>query len=407
MQRSYYLMRELARCHDVEVVAFRQHAHQPDQARLEEARTALSEFAVIRYVSDLPESRMSGGRPALALRSLLPGPPYTIRWGTCPDYARAVKRAIDEFQPDLIHFDTISLAPYLDLTGSIPAALNHHNIESHMLLLRAAQEKNLLKKLYFWQEGSRLKNYEREVAQRFRLHLVCSDLDGARLEENVGPTSTLTVPNGVDIEYFQPSGSIDAQHADSMVFVGDLTWYPNVSAIRFFLQDVWPLIVRERPGATFRIGGRNPPADVVDISSRDPRVRALGFVDDIRPLVAESMIYVCPIFDGGGTKLKMLDAMAMGKAIVAHPVAAEGLDLIDGQEVLLAEKPDGMARACIRLFDDHTLRANLQIGARRKAESDFSFEMIGRQLAAAYSHIGSPSGRPPTNLPDTKPAQHD
>ena len=387
MQRSYYLMRELARHHEVQVVAFRQHAHQPDEAQLDEAKAALCKFATLRHVSELPEDTMAGGRLALALRALLPGTPYTIRWGMCKSYARAVKAAIDEFRPDIIHFDTISLASYIDLAGPIPAVLNHHNIESHMLLRRAEQEKNPLKRFYFWQEGRRLAAYERRVSQRFRLHLVCADLDGQRLVETVGPVHFKEVPNGVDLEYFQPMETAASQDPDTMIFVGGLSWYPNASAMRFFVRDVWPKLAAQRPGAELRIVGRNPPRDLVAAAARDERIKVLGFVDDIRPVAAESMVYVCPIFEGGGTKLKMIDAMAMGKAIVAHPVAAEGLGLKHGHNVLLSEEPGHMGELCLKLFDDPGLRGALGKAARQRAEHAFGFDAIGAALAHDYSNL--------------------
>lgn len=387
MQRSYYLMREVARYHEVQVVAFRQHAHQPDAKLLDEAKEALSSFANLSHVSDLPEARMRGGRPALALRSLLPGPPYTIRWGTCRDYARAVRTAIEQFRPEIVHFDTVSLAPYLDLIGNTRAALNHHNIESHMLLRRAELEANPLKKLYLWQEGQRLKAYERKVANRFQLHLVCSPLDAQRLISNTGMVAVKEVPNGVDLEYFRPVGDVQSQDPNTLIFVGRMSWYPNTSAIRFFLKQIWPQLVAMRPDAEIKIIGRDPPADLVDAGMRDRRIKVMGFVDDIRPLVSASSVYVCPIFDGGGTKLKMIDAMAMGKAIVAHPVAAEGLKLEHGRNVLLAKDPGDFAQHCIRLFDNPELRSDLGESASRLAERAFGFDAIGKTLAGFYADL--------------------
>lgn len=385
MQRSYYLMREAARYHDVRLIAFRQRAHQRDEDELRAAVDALSKFVTLAHVLDLPEDRQPGGRKLLALRSLLPGPPYTIRWGTCGSYRDAVRAAVDDFKPDVVHFDTVSLAPYLECIGDTPAVLNHHNIESHMLVRRAEKEANPLKRFYFWQEGQRLAAYERMTAHRFSLHLVCADLDGQRFEANVGAVRIAVVPNGVDVNYFQPAPTSTPQRPDSLVFVGDLSWYPNIGAIRFFLNEVWPLIIRDRPSASLRVAGRNPPMDFLDHARKDSRIEILGFVDDIRPLVAESMVYVCPIFDGGGTKLKMVDAMAMGKPIVGHPVAAEGLGLTSGIDVLLTEDPHEMANLCVRLFDDSALRERLADAARSRAEQIFSFELIGRKLAALYS----------------------
>ena len=384
LQRSYHLMRELSRYHEVHLVAFRQHAHQPDAAHVEEAKEALSEFVTIRHVSNLPEDRTAGGRRILALRSLLPGLPYTIRWGLCGEYGEAVETAIQDVRPEIIHFDTVSLAPYLEKSGNIPATLTHHNVESHMLLRRAQQERSLPKKLYFYQEGRRLARYERKVAHHFRLHLVCADLDGERLVRTVGPVRFETVPNGVDLDYFKPMGKVHAQQADTMVFVGGLSWYPNASAMRLFTEKIWPEVVVRRPEAEMRIIGADAPSDLIASSRSDQRIKVMGFVDDIRPIVADSMVYVCPIFDGGGTKLKMIDAMAMGKAIVAHPVAAEGLGLEHGRNVLLSDDPAMMAELCIRLFDDPGQRKALGAAARRRAESAFGFKAIGRSLAITY-----------------------
>ena len=387
MQRSYYLMREVARHHELRVVAFRQHAHQPDDASLDEARAAISEFATLSHVSSLPEKRVPWGQTLLALRSLVPGPPYTIRWGMSAEYGRAVQLAIEDFKPDVIHFDTVSLAPYLDLAGAIPTVLDHHNIESHMLLRRAEQESNLLKRLYFGQEGRRLAAYERRVSGRFRTHLVCADLDAKRLLETVGDMSVRLVPNGVDLEYFQPAPPDTPQEPDSMIFVGGLSWYPNASAMSFFVRQVWPIIAAKRPSATLRIIGRNPPSDLLEDGAGDPRIQVMGFVNDIRPVVLESMVYVCPIFDGGGTKLKMLDAMAMGKAIVAHPISCEGLDVVCGEQVLQAVEPEGFVNQILRVMDNPSLRETLQRNARDHVERRFSFRSIGRGLSQLYVEL--------------------
>lgn len=389
MQRSYYLMREVARHHEVQVVAFRQHAHQPDEARFKAALAAISEFAKVSHVSDLPEDRYPGGRPGLALRSLLPGPPYTIRWGTCPAYRDAVRAAVAEFRPDVVHFDTISLAPYLEAIGDTPAALNHHNIESQMLLRRAEMERNPLKRFYFWQEGKRLARYESRVARKFQAHLVCADLDAERLRDTVGDVPVTVVPNGVDLEYFHPAPPGTELQPGSMLFVGGLGWYPNLSAIRFFLEDIWPLLSKQRPDIEFRIIGRNPPPDILAAAERDSRIQVLGFVDDIHPVFHSSMVYVCPIFDGGGTKLKMLDAMAMGKAIVAHPVACEGLNVKHGEHVLEATDADSFVAEIIRVLGDSSLRTRLEKNAREHVSQQFSFTSIGADLSQLYETLSA------------------
>lgn len=388
-QRSYNLMRELSRWHDVDLISFYQSAQQPNDEALLAAENALSEFAQVLAVHPLPQDRLRGGQARLAARSLFPGWPFTIRWGSCADYRASVREALHANRYDVLHFDTVSLAQYLPLTDSIPCTLNHHNIESAMLLRRAELERNGLRKLYFWQEGSRLTRYEEKIARRFRKQLVCSALDADLLTEIVGNVDTHVVPNGVDLEYFTPSARAADHRPESMIFVGGLSWYPNVSAMRFFLREVWPLLGEIYPEAALDVVGRAPPRDFLQLAERDRRVRVHGFVDEMRPMLDTAAVYVCPIFDGGGTKLKMIDALAMRKAIVAHPTACEGLDLTDGVNVLLAERPEDFVQQVGRLFANPTLRDMLGDNARRHVESHFSFRAIGKDLADLYGSLAA------------------
>lgn len=384
MQRSYYLMREIGRQHEMHVIAFRQHAHQSSSRELGEAINAISEFSQVRAVLDLPQDQLVCGRINLALRALLPGMPYTIRWGQSGGYKAAVQLAVRDFRPEIVHFDTISLAPYIDLLEGIPAVLNHHNIESDMLLRRAKTEPSLVKRLYFWQEGRRLAAYEKKIVSKFKKHLVCSSLDGERFMQNVGSANIHVIPNGVDLEYFQPAPhGIEVEPA-SLIFVGGLSWYPNASAIRFFLREVWPIISARVPVLKFRVIGRHPPKDILNLTANDTRIEFLGFIDDIRTIVQQSTIYVCPIFDGGGTKLKMLDAMALGKAIVAHPIACEGLNIRNEQHVLQASNAEEFSSQIYRLLNDDGLRKTLGARARAHVEQYFSYESIGAELCQVY-----------------------
>lgn len=385
LQRSYYLMREAARYHDVYVIAFRQRAHQPQDSDVDDAINAILEFAHVCGVYDLPEYSLVGGRYGLSVRSILTRRPFTILWGESKEYAKCVAKVMMDVHPEVVHFDTISLAPYLKQTNGVTAILNHHNVESNMLRRRASVEKNFLKSLYFWQEAIRLAAYERRVAKRFARHLACADLDADRLRGVIGSCPIDIVPNGVDLEYFYKRPEDLEVAEDTLIFVGGLSWYPNSSAIEFFLREVWPRLLVKHPNLEFTIVGRGCPATIRKYADSDRRVKLLGFVDDIRPLVHASCIYVCPIFDGGGTKLKMLDAMAMGAAIVAHPVACEGLGLTDGKEVFIASSVMEFVDGVEQLLSDRARRKQLGDAARSHVETHFGFCSIGEKLAKIYA----------------------
>jgi glycosyltransferase involved in cell wall biosynthesis len=380
MQRSYNLMRELSHHHQVSVVALRQRAHQSSQAALSEAISAISEFADVRHVSELPQDTYPGRQAGLALRALLPGLPFTIRWALSEQYRLAVREAVESIRPDVVHFDTISLASYLDEIGTIPAILNHHNIESQMLLRRAGNQKNPMKRFYFWQEGRRLQRYEQAHCPRFARHLTCSGLDADRLRTEVPGVMTTVIPNGVDLAYFAPPAQEHPRKADSLIFVGGLGWYPNLDAMNYFVSQVWPRVRARCPTATLSIIGKKP-AHLPEVIRQAPGLSLLGFVDDIRPVVHAHQVYVCPIRDGGGTKLKMLDAMAMGIPIVAHPVACEGLTLEHGHHVLMAQDPEEYAEHILRLFIRPEERQLLADRAHSHVTRHFSFRQIGLRLA--------------------------
>lgn len=385
LQRSFYLLREISRYHEVHLIALRQRAHQQGSAEVEEALQNLGQYCHIHGTFDLPEDVIPQGRLLLAMRSLLPGPCYTIRWAKSRALRSAIRTAVADIKPDIVHFDTIALAQYVDVAGASLRVLNHHNIESEMMGRRAAQERNVLKRCYFRQEASRLRSYERIRSSEFAYQLVCSDLDARRLREIVPDAACHVIANGVDADHFRPAPQNIGSLPESLIFVGGLGWYPNAAAMRFFLRDVWPKLLERFPAATLRIVGRSPPPDLREAAERTSGVEVMGFVDEMRPLVHESAVYVCPIRDGGGTKLKMLDAMALGQAIVAHPIACEGLDVTPGREVLVADTPQQFVESIGLLFQDPSLRDALGRRAREHVVRNFDVRTIGKRYALLLS----------------------
>lgn len=388
LQRSYNLMHNLAHGHDVKLLCFNQRALLPTRADVQQAVAALSEFVDVLDVIDIPSNSRTFGRELLAATSYVTGRAYTIEWLRSREYRAAVAKAVSDHSPDLLHFDTISLAQYRDLAGNRPCVLNHHNIESMMMERRAELEPKPLQRHYYTTEARRLRRYESRHAADFDLHLTCSALDAERLHQIAGNVSVEVVPNGVDLEYFRPA--LDAvEEPHSMIFAGGLTWYPNLSAVEFLTQRVWPLVRAEFPDAVLTIIGKSPPNWLRELAKSDARVRVTGFVDDVRPYMDRASVYVCPIFDGGGTKLKVLDALAMGKPLVANPIAVEGIDAVPEKHWLAADTPEEFLKAIRRLFGDAALRHSLSENARRLIADTYSFAEIGRRLAQKYELLGA------------------
>jgi glycosyltransferase involved in cell wall biosynthesis len=385
--RTFNLLKSTALNQDVDLVAFIQQQwismfFSDAEKGIEECREQLLRYC--KTVTFLPIESLDRpyGKTRSAIESLLPGYCYSVRWLQGKNAARVIEAIHQREKHDIAHFDTIGLAPYRSLMPEVPATLGHHNIESHMLIRRAKNERNLAKKAYFLQEGIRLQRYEVHVANQFSAHITCSDLDSERLQKIAPGCHTVTIPNGVDTEYFRTKDI--AEQGLSVIFVGSFNWYPNADAADFLLRDVWPLVQERIPGVRLDIVGSGPSKALRKLAETFTNVRVHGFVDDIRPLMDAASVFVCPIRDGGGTKLKLLDAFSMQKCVVAHPIACEGIEAVPGVDVLQASTAEDFVNSLDMALRDPTLRRKIGASARRLVAEKYAFDSIGKALQDVF-----------------------
>jgi glycosyltransferase involved in cell wall biosynthesis len=393
--RSYHLLRAAGMHNDVDLLAFIQEPwlkifYASREEALEDCTRHLRDIcASVRF---LPIDNLTRpfGKVRTAIEGVLSRQSYTVRWLQ----SRAARQAFADCARgaayDLAHFDTISLAPFRPLFARTPATLGHHNVESHMLRRRSQSETDWLKRWYFLQESSSVGGYETRVAGNFAAHIACSELDCERLRALSAQIHAVAIPNGVDVEYFRPAGRAAQQH--TLVFVGSLNWYPNVDAVSFLLREVWPLLKSRVPSVRLDVVGSAPPESILRLAASRADVKVHGFVDDVRPFMDAATLYVCPIRDGGGTKLKLLDAFAMAKCVVAHPIACEGIDVAAGRNVMLADSAAQFADCIQTLLENQILRERIGKAARELVVAHYSFAQIGRRLCEVFEAAAA-SGR--------------
>ncbi len=390
--RSYNLVHELSKHHSVDLLSFIQRDFMESffpsyTDGVKESMDVLTSFCEkVQFVPIPCESRYKGNY-LLALKSLFTWDPYSINWLKSELFLKFLKDFIKSETYDLVHFDTISLCPYKGIVKGIPTVLDHHNIESHMMLRRSAKETNLLLKGYYQQEGIRLAKYEKKYCNTFDLNITCSELDSQRLLQVDHEVCVQEIPNGVDIEYFTPRN--EAVEANSLIFVGSMNWYPNIEAMLYFVADIWPLLTAKVPDCVLHIVGASPSESIKKLSEKDNSIFVHGFVDDVRPYMEKAAVYICPIRDGGGTKLKLLDAFSMKKAVVAHPVACEGINAQPGHDVFFAEAPDEFVEKICMLFANPKLGQVTGANAREMVSSFYSYESIGEKLSEMYEQLCS------------------
>lgn len=369
--------------HDVHLIAVKHKSGTHPDEEIREARTELLRHCKSVQILDISASTTA---PKLALRglaSLLTWSPLTVTIYRLAELRAQVRALVQREKIEAAHFDAISLADYLEDVGEVPTVMTHHGAESFMIRRRIDNEKNLGRKLFFWLEWHMLRRYEARMCPRFSVNVVMSQLDQDILEK-IAPGARFTVvSNGVDIDYFAPAEG--SRRPRSIVFAGRLDQYSNRHGMLRFMNEAWPLIRRAHPDAVIDVIGSNPPREIEALAKSDPNVRVHGFVPDVRPFFATATVAICPIWDGGGTRIKVLDGLAQGMPLVATSIGAEGIDVVPERDLLIADTPEQFAAQISRVFTESGLAGKLETNGRELVETVYSWDSIALRLAALYS----------------------
>jgi glycosyltransferase involved in cell wall biosynthesis len=228
----------------------------------------------------------------------------------------------------------------------------------------------------------RLKQYEKRTIPLFDACVVCSEWDKGKVIRSGLSRNPWVIPNNVDTNFFQPNLETGANGQD-ILFLGNMSFHPNVDAVQYFAREILPLILKEVPSSRFVIVGKKPVADVLNLANGRTIIVA-GEVPDPRPYYAQSALVVTPIRYGGGTRVKILEAMAMGKSVVSTSIGAEGIPAADGQEIVLADLAGDLADQCIRLLNSPELRGSIGQRSREFVVKNFGRDMIETQIQYMY-----------------------
>jgi sugar transferase (PEP-CTERM/EpsH1 system associated) len=305
---------------------------------------------------------------------------------------------LEREQPDVLEVEGIELAQYLLQVAASRTDTEHpllvfddHNAE-YVLQQRAFETdvrhpRRWVGAAYSAIQWQRLRSYERRTCQAADRVAAVSETDADALRRLVPGLEPAVVPNGVDMDaYMAPIPSLaggEGPGQQDLVFVGKMDFRPNVDAVLWFAQQVLPLIRQEAPGVRLWVVGKDPHPRLRPLAD-DPAVELTGWVDDVRPYIGGAAVYVVPLRIGGGTRLKVLEAMAMGKAIVSTSLGCEGFDLVSDQELLIADMPAEFANTVLALLGDPERRERLGHTAHRFAQSKYDWRIIVPLLEQVY-----------------------
>lgn len=381
--RTYNLLKQVAKKHEILLLSFVQTAEELEG--IEQMREFCSHVDVVPL-------HFGGGKLRIGLDMV------REIFGTAPLHAvkyrsrvmrDKVRALLGTETIDLVHLDMLQLGEYLDLCAGKPIVLIEHNVESVLLRRRAENTTNPLAKLYLYYQYLKLRAYEARICRRVNHVVAVSELDAKLLRDMAGTSEVTSISNGVDTSYFAPDSR--PRQPDRLVFVGGMTWFPNYDAIRYFCNEVLPRVADEVPTVSLTVVGKNPQDDSVRDIARNSRVRLTGLVEDVRPLISEAAAYVVPLRIGGGTRLKILDALSMGTPLISTSVGCEGLDVVSGEVLLIADTADAFARAIVRVLREPELGRRLGAAGRQLVVDKYDWSTIAPALERVYRRcVGLP-----------------
>ncbi len=364
--RSYNILKQLTRRHEVTLFTF--YSEHPDDQHLQ-GNNVFSHLVAVPL--PLP-ARRSLGEYARAARTMATGRPVTVHKFLHPEVRRRYTELLASSAFDLIVCDFIVPAPLMRWKTPPPTILFTHNVEAQIWERHAKIASNPVMKTACWLEARALARTERRYVKLADHVLTVSENDRAFFLKYVAPEHITVIPTGVDTEYFQPSP--DPEQPDTTVFTGSMDWMPNEDAVAYFVGKILPLVRHEISAASFWAVGRRPTRGTQALAS--DHVVVTGAVEDIRPYLAKAALSVVPQRSGSGTRIKIFEAMAMGKAVVSTTMGAEGLPVRHGENIILADDPADFARHVVQLLRDPQRRAQLGRAARQLVEENYGWPSV-------------------------------
>jgi glycosyltransferase involved in cell wall biosynthesis len=376
--RTYHVLRLLAQAFDITALCFERASTSGSGTAWDvaAARRALGRLAAVDVFA-IPQKHSRLRYAWDHCRSLASRRVYTTYLYESEAFSRRLAELQTSGRFDLVHIDSLDLAQYLPACGALPVVCVHHDVESELLRRRAAVEHGRLRRAYLGYQSALMKDVERHWCERVALNVVMSEADRGRLRAIAPGARATVVPNGVDLDEFQPAET----PASGVAYVGGTNPFPNLDALNFFCDEILPHL--GPASARARWIGRA--TDEQQRSYRERHgVELTGYVSDARPLMRDAACHIVPLRVGGGTRLKILNSWAMAKPVVSTSVGCEGLDAVDGENILIRDDPKAFASAVAAVLEDETLQRRLGTNGRTTAERTYSWNAIGRQMIETY-----------------------
>jgi glycosyltransferase involved in cell wall biosynthesis len=291
---------------------------------------------------------------------------------------------------DVIVCDFLTAAGVIPWHLECPTVLFTHNVEATIWKRHYEVARNPLWKAMCWREYRATARAERRYLNLADHILAVSNTDRDMFARLIKPTKITVIPTGVDVDFFRPA--VEAEKSNTMVFTGSMDYLPNEDGIAYFVREIFPQIRNRIPDATLVVVGRRPSPRLLALAKTTEGVQVTGTVEDIRPYVGRGSIYIVPLRVGSGTRLKIFEAMAMGKAVVSTSIGAEGLPVQPGRDIVIADRPDEFASAVVELLRDPVRRTELGRAAHDLVTKQYSWDSVGQYFESVLESLSKTRG---------------
>jgi glycosyltransferase involved in cell wall biosynthesis len=318
------------------------------------------------------------------IRYALEGKPLELKFLYSDELAEKIVRLVAARDFDIVQIEHARMALYLEALPKnrrSKTALMFHNFTYQQYGRVSQIEHRLDRKIRAKIDSLSMLYWEPRYAEKFDLCATVSEADRNLLLAANPRLNVEVIPNGVDVQNYQPLPGPGL--APSMLFIGNMGYPPSVDAVLYFCREIFPIILQQMPAAELWIVGRDPRAEVLQLNGKN--IHVTGRVDMVVPYYQQSSICVVPLRAGGGTRLKILEAMAIGRPVVSTTIGCEGLDVIDGEHLLIADTPSQFAEKALRLLNDRQLYQYLSVNGRKLVEARYDWDKIAERLVDVYA----------------------
>jgi sugar transferase (PEP-CTERM/EpsH1 system associated) len=373
--RTYHLLKQLKAEHHVTYLTLDDGAAPPDAAA--SANEYCHELIRIPHAT---RAKFSAGFYAELALNLASSLPYAIRKYKSDAMMRAIAEATSQDRFDVVICDFLAPAVNLPRNLQTPVVLFQHNVEAEIWRRHYEVQKHPAKRLYLYRQWRKMQRFERDACRRVDSVIAVSEADARMMERDYGVAKVYDIPTGVDVDFFKSSSTAKAR-PHSLVFTGSMDWLPNEDAMRYFIDDILPLVKQRIPDVHLTIVGRNPYPSLLEVAQRDPALTVTGRVDDVRRYIDDAVAFIVPIRIGGGTRLKIYEAMAMEKPVISTTIGAEGLPVHDGAQLLIADDPETFANAVTKVLTDSEFATQLGNSAAQLVRQNFGWPGVAANFA--------------------------